>query len=222
MLKRIALVVICLTLLLFTTGTGSPGWEIAWQSTPDLGLGSAGRNYRNILPAGTSAFSGSKIRITVTAWSWGAATLDGTSVGLMTTADDMDDAIGDEDEGTFQRITWEGDNDGVSCNADQEKVSDEITFAFDKTERYGFHIYMVDRENWSYDESVSDGMYHNTPGADDTLTQTVGYTPLANMTAIITKIEVYVDENGNGEENAIFFGINFLLASLLLIAKRRP
>ena len=214
MLKRIVLISLSLIWLLFISSFGSPGWEIAWEVTHDAELGSAARNYRNKIPVDSSSYDGTKVRITVKAGPSGNATLDGSSIGLMTTDDDMDDAA----NGTFKRITWESDNNGVTCTANQSKVSDELTFDFDKTKRYGIHIYMVDRVNWGF-KTVADGLYHNTPGVDDTLTQTVAYAHV-NSSGPITKLEVFVAGNGE-EENAIFFGINFLLISLLFVSFRK-
>jgi hypothetical protein len=165
------------------------GWQTVWEITPDSSFADAlGRNFRNVVPASESPYDGTKIRITVEADATGSATLQGASIGQMTTDDDMDNPI----NGTFKRITWDTGNNGTTVSAGQQKVSDELTFDFDKTKRYGIHLYMTSRDNWVYDSSGADGVYWNNGAANDTAVQTVSYSLLGDISAVATKLEVYV------------------------------
>jgi len=106
------------------TGWEEGIWWTTWSRTLDSRYEDTGnRDYRCVVVAGTD-YNGSKIRVTIPAYSGGNFVVDGTSIGLMTTADDMDDAP----NGTFKRITWDGGNSGTTITAGSEKVSDEITF----------------------------------------------------------------------------------------------
>ena len=164
-------------------------WQTAWEvSLGSQHSGTESRNYRNVIPANESSYNGTKIRLTVPAGT-GDFTFDGASIGLMTTVDDFDSAP--------TRITWDSGNDGATVPADGSKVSDEIDFSFDKTKRYGIHLYMSNRNHIKYDNSVGDGLYYDAGGSDDTLTQTVSYsTPGATYTWGPQKLEVFVPPSG--------------------------
>jgi hypothetical protein len=151
--------------------------------------GAGARNWRNVINANTSSFNGTKIRITLTAGAYERnVVVDGSSIGLMTTADDMDAAA----NSTFKRITWvdEGGGNGITIPWGTTVVSDEIDFSFDKTKRYGIHLYMASRDNLSFGEPVGYDIYYNEVAADDTLTQVVGYGTWAVHTHI-DKLEVF-------------------------------
>ena len=163
------------------------GWQTAvtWNDDGNYGAGSAW-NRRIIILANVSSYSGTKIRITIKGEDAHEGVLAGSSIGLMTTDDDMDNPA----DGTFKRITWtdEGGGNGVTLPADTLLVSDELDFNFDKTERYGVHFY------WTTAYSAVDwaeGEYYKTSEVDDTLTQAVnyGYSPAVEA---ISKLEVYV------------------------------
>lgn len=165
---------------LVTGWTQYPSWQTAWDPT----VGSERtdtfrRNYRNIVLANESSYDGSKIRITAKAGATGAWTFGGASIGLMTTADDFDDAP--------TRITWETGNNGATIGAGSTLVSDEITFSFDKTKRYGIHFYMDSRNHISY-AAVGDCYYLDD--VDNTLTQSVTYSTDSNIYGL-DKLEVF-------------------------------
>ena len=163
-------------------------WQTAWEITLTGTKTDAGRrNYRNIIPADTSSYDGTKIRITVPAGAGGDFTFNGASIGLMTTADDFDSAP--------TRITWDSGNDGATVPADGSKVSDEIDFSFDKTKRYGIHLYMANRSHIKHVDSGGDGLYWKDD-VDNTLTQTVSYTSQTTMTYGAQKLEVFVSPSG--------------------------
>jgi len=198
------------------------GWEIAWEKTLEDEIGSVGeRNYRNVLAANTSDHNGTKIRITVQGGAGGASTIDGSSIGLMTANDDYDNPA----NGTFKRITWvdEGGGNAITVPAGESKVSDEITFTFDKTKRYGVHFYYVNRINTKYSDSNGDGFYYKA-GAEETMNQVVaGYAYSASYAWSITKLEVWV--GGKHSEvmvvpgNGILIGVakNQTLADLIIL-----
>lgn len=165
------------------------GWETAYDPVLATDIGSTGeRNYRNVIRANTSSYSGSQIRISVTAAAAGAAVLDGTSIGVMTTGEDFDSAP--------TRITWvdAGGGNGMTIPAGTTEVSDEITFDFDKTVRHGVHFYLANRINFRYVVAGHDDYYHVTGGGDQTLLEDATYSLADNDTVCLDLLEVFEGE----------------------------
>ena len=101
-------------------------WQTAFDPTLDSELATvASRNYRTAICANTSDYSGTKVRISITAGPSGNLVIDKTTIGLMTTDDVFDNAP--------TQITWDTGNDGATINAGTTKVSDEIDFTFRNT-----------------------------------------------------------------------------------------
>ena len=172
---------------LVTTWTLYSGtWKTAIEKTHANSYGTSGeRNYRNILPADSALYSGTGIRITVKAAGSGEWAFDGASVGVMTTGDVYDDTT---------RITWDGGANFDTVAAGATSVSDSIGFDFDKTLRYGFHLYMTDRSNMSYEAGGTFDSYYNT-STDHTMTLDPPLIPsVTGQWNCITKLEVYVPE----------------------------
>lgn len=193
------------------------GWVTAWQGTRGNGLNDgATRNYRNVINA-TTLSSGTKVRVTfaANATSGGGCKIDGASIGLMTTADDFD--------GAPTRITF-GALNTTTIAQGETALSDEITFTFDKTKRYGIHIYTTDRD-FAYTHSppptTTPHIYYNSGAADDTLTQTVAYTDLGDYEIGVLKVEVYDVTSAIWSSNVLvadpngvwFDGISYIEAS---------
>ena len=160
-------------------------WVTVYDYAVTAGGGSAARNFRNIVAADLIAQNGIKVRVTIKAGS-GSTTVDGCSIGPMPTVDDF--------SGVPTRITFDSGNNGVTVQSGAVKASDEIEFDYDCTKRYGIHLYCVDRLNLGF-QSAGRGLYYNTPGDDDTLTQTVAYDSDANLTYGALKLEIYIDDS---------------------------
>lgn len=166
-------------------------WYTAWDPALSSDMGTSGpRNYRNVMDASTSNYSGSKIRVTVSAGAGSTWTFAGLSIGVMTTADDYDFAYDAENPGAPTRITFNTGSSGATVGAGASLLSDEITYTFTKTARHGLHLYMADKVHIKYVGSGSHGSYYNMTASDDTLTQTVSYTSEANPTYGIDLVEV--------------------------------
>ncbi|MBE3088046.1 MAG: right-handed parallel beta-helix repeat-containing protein, partial [Chloroflexi bacterium] len=160
-------------------------WRTAYAPTLDSTQATSGeRNYRDVIPANQSSYTGTKIRITAKAGAGGNWVLDGASIGAMTTADDFD--------ADPTRITWDSGSAGATVPAGGTKVSDEITFTFTKTSRYGMHSYSANRANIAYGTIVlANALYNDSDGVDDTLTKTVAYAAQSNLVYGFSKLEVY-------------------------------
>jgi hypothetical protein len=131
--------------------------------------------------------------VTVTAGSGGSATLNGCSIGIMTTDDTYDS--------TPTRITWDSGNNGTTVSANSSKVSDEITFNFTKTNRHGIHNYCADEINFRWQNEGVGGLYWNSGGSDDTMTLNPTTSPIANDCYYMTLVEVYT---ASGEWITVF------------------
>ena len=139
--------------------------------------------YRVTIPASTSSYDGTKIRLSIKGNDDGGR-ISGSSIGLMTTVDDFDVAP--------TRITWNtGDDSSGSVANGVTLVSDEITFTFDKTLRYGIHFDCFDRDFVSTAVGAGgDGAYYGSGPTTDALVQNITYTPFTT-TPIMILLEVY-------------------------------
>ena len=170
---------------LVTGWTEYESWQVAWDPTLNSENSSSGeRNYRQSMEASTSSYDGSKIRVTVTAGASNNWTFGGASIGVMTT------------DGTFDstptRITWDTENNGATINAGESKVSDEITFAFDKTNRHGFSFYMADRTGLTFHATVGGTLYYNSEIGDESQSLSLSSSDSASpRTYHVDKVEVY-------------------------------
>lgn len=181
--------------LIFTSATS---WTTAY-STASSGeiTGGSTRNTRQSIPANTSSVTGSKIRITV--YCADAAGADGcvitnSTVGVMTTNGVFDAAP--------TTITWESAA-GVTIAAGANAVSDEITFAWDKTVRYGIH-HVWTKRNYKY-AAVAAGFinYYMTTGTDNSATLNPTFDGnTSSQIAATLKIELY-SEITNGWKTAL-------------------
>ncbi len=143
------------------------------------------RNYRNVIPSNTSAVDGTKIRITVQASSsGGGGTITEATIGPMTTGGVFDSAP--------TAITWDSGSASVTVAQGATKVSDEITFAFSKGQRYGIHIYTTDRD-FVFDSTNGLGMYgmSNTSSSEATTLSPAGLTFNADLTGFVSLFEIY-------------------------------
>jgi hypothetical protein len=169
-----------------TTWEPVRAWKTAWNVTLTNDYINPGTdvNLRQVLPANTPSYSGTKIRITAEATVGANTILTGTSIGLSTSTDDFDSAP--------TRITWvnAGGGNGITIPAGEAKLSDEIDFAFDKTKRHLVHFYMTPTAQRYQTTGPLGGYYKNGTG-DNTLTQTVTYSAAANQDVVINKLEVY-------------------------------
>lgn len=137
------------------------------------------RDYRLVIPANTSSYNGTKIRITFAASSTADASIDGLAFGASTSTDDFDS--------TPTRITFSGSNT-ATVPAGTTLTSDEVTFSFDKTKRYLISIYTMAR-NFKYYNPGGDYSINST--IDYSQTQTVSF----NADSIwigVSKVEIYV------------------------------
>jgi len=148
---------------------------------------SATRQHRQVIPADTAAVDGTKVRITIQASTGTSATLGGTSIGESTAADDFAVAP--------TRITWDSGSDTTTITAGQSKMSDETTFAFNKTKRYLVHQYQTAR-NIAYGTSVLLD-YWSSDAVDRTMTQSVAFSGPSNAVYIL-KFEIYVADAYQG------------------------
>lgn len=163
------------------------GWTTVFEYTPAHNeTASATRNHRQIVAADLSAVNGTKIRVTCKAADGYTVTIAGASIGA--------GASGDTYDAAPTRITFDGGNSGASLSAGQTKLSDEITFAFDKTLRYLIHVYSTEC-NFNYYTYTSQSYYNTAAGGDDTLTLNPATTAASSMHFI--KLEVYNADAGN-------------------------
>jgi len=168
------------------------GWQTACEWNLEARQGASDNyNHRDLVPADTSSYSGTKIRISIPAHATGDVVIYGASIGESTANDDMDNP----ENGTFKRITFDSGNDGCTISAGATKVSDEITFNFDKTKRYLICVYH-NRENSLYNNTSAqhDGSYYGGPGVDGTVIQSVSYTYYDYYESPVSKLEVYEEE----------------------------
>lgn len=166
------------------TVTDSGEWQTAWTWTPNgEAVDSATRNYRNIIDASESSYSGTKVRLTATASSTQDGTIDATTIGVMSSGDVFDAAP--------TVITWDTGNGGCTVTAGNSKVSDEVNFTFTKTNRYGVHIYTTARNFKYIDSQPNPSSYYDSTASDESETLDPNTNNLA-MHYVITKVEVYV------------------------------
>lgn len=163
-----------------------------WRTilTPNLtdtaGDGAA-RQYRLIIPAGSS-YSGTKVRITLKGYNenW---SIEGTSIGESTANDDFDAAP--------TRITWDTGSSSTTIIStpgnDGTKVSDEITFTFDKTKRYLIHLLTAARHTYCSTDTSNTEYYLESNSPDNTLTTAVSYTIWDGYYGL-SKVEVWSSE----------------------------
>lgn len=223
MLKRILMIVICLTLLFFVRGTGNPGWATVYTLALDSDA-DAGEDigYRWVIPNASISGNGTQVRLTVEAHSTQATILDGLSIGQRNGT--TDDYIA----GAFTRVTFvdEGGGNAITIPAGTEVVSDAIDVTgwpggiLDSTKDHLVHCWLDDHGQQYIYLAAGGGRYMQYNGnVDDTLTQTIAYGEIdAGSGGILNKIEAYT---ADAEENAIFFGINFLGLYLLVLLSRR-
>ena len=163
----------------------------AWQTVQNLSTSaektdSKYQDIRQVIPANTASYNGTKIRVTLKASASVNLVVGGTSVGVSTANDDFNAAP--------TRITWDGGTNGTTVTAGATKVSDEITFSLDKTKRLLFEGHFTAR-NWASYIDAGNGVYYSdsssTPTTDETMTQSVTFNTGGN-TAPFIKTEIYV------------------------------
>lgn len=177
------LLALFLGISLLPSSSLSDTWIIAWNPTLTSTLTAGERNYRQIIDANTSNYSGDKIRITVPAVG-GNFVIDGASIGVSTANDDFDAAP--------TRITWTdaGGGNGITIPTGTSVTSDEITFDFDKTKRHAIHFYMANREFSRCNATTGFSMWWDADGVDDTLTANVTYAEATPRSYLIDLFEV--------------------------------
>jgi hypothetical protein len=158
-------------------------WQTAYAPSSNSTFTSSGSsNARNVIAANTSSHNGYKVRVTVQAGSGGNATLNGCSIGTMSSGDTYD--------ATPTRITWDSGNNGTTVTASSTKVSDEITFTFDKTVRHGIHIYCADEVNFRWQNDGVDGTNWDAGASDDTMTLNPSLSAVAGDCYYMVLVEV--------------------------------
>ena len=165
------------------SGTWSTALSITQSSNQTM---TANLNFRSQISANAAAYSGTKIRLTVTANTSADTVISGMSIGVSTANDDFDAAP--------TRITFDGGSSTTTITANTTKVSDEITFTFDKTKRYLIQQYYLNGSKNIQESAGANFEYINySAGSDMTMTQNM----TANMTAavfkVVSKIEIYND-----------------------------
>jgi hypothetical protein len=142
-------------------------------------------NFRIKIPAGSSSYSGTRIRITIQAYAGHTAIISGSSIGPI-------DANGNFTSPPT-RITWRGGNSGQTLINGASAVSDAITFTFDKTLSYGVHVFST-QGNFVSKSKGGTGMWYKINGAtDDSFTEILsGYTYATwGESAAITELKVF-------------------------------
>lgn len=157
-------------------------WQTAWSTTDDTDGDTTERNFRQVIPASASSYSGTKVRLTYKATAAGNWTVDGASIGVSTSNDDFDTAP--------TRITFSGSNSGT-VTAGSTLVSDEIAFAFTKTNRHLVHTW-TQVTHIRYNNDTGGPQYYTTTSGDGTTTQTVSYSTLNYVSMGPIKVEVCV------------------------------
>ncbi len=137
---------------------------------------------RSALSANTVSANGTKVRFTLAAHSANSSTYDSVTFGPMTTG-----AVFDS---TPTRVTFNGGSSSVTIAAGGTAVSDEINFSFDKTKRYGFHVYQATK-NTKQGNSMGDIQYYTFSDQSTTLNMPVDGS-VNNFVSGLTKIEVYM------------------------------
>jgi hypothetical protein len=165
-----------------------PPPEPSWSSGVVVGASDsytddATRNYRVVVPANASGYSGGRIRITIKASPAKAGVLGNCYIGEMTSA------------GVFSKaptaVTWDGGAAGTTVAAGSSKVSDEIAFQFDKTRRYGIHFYATRRNFALQSPSVNGwGLYKSNTDSPSTAQVLAPPDVFVSVTFGLTKLEV--------------------------------
>jgi hypothetical protein len=142
-------------------------------------------NIRDIIPANTSSYSGTKIRITLAPHDTETVTISGCSIGIAHVSGDQNF------DSAPTRITFDGGSSTTTVSVGTPKVSDEMTFTFDKTKRYLIHIYWNPRRtepflNLAYTANYGD----YSSGADKTLSTTMTADQSGVVFANVSKLEI--------------------------------
>lgn len=161
-------------------------WQTAWSVADDTDSDDGSeRNYRQIIIANTSSYSGTKVRVTFKATAGNSWTIDGCSIGESTANDDYDAAP--------TRVTFGSGNNSGTASAGGTLLSDEMTFTFDKTKRYIVHTWTKAKYIRYNNNSRTTQYYYTTPN-DGTLTQSVSYSTMTALSTGPIKVEVCVPD----------------------------
>lgn len=145
----------------------------------------AAGNYRNLIPAAKISKSGTIIRIKITGHNTHEVTFDGVSIGERSgTSDDF--------AATPTRVTFNGGDSSVTVPAGATIYSDAIFFALDESKDYFIHLCDVPYSGYVYQgrSASGSGLYRNISGTDDSMTQSVSYSWLANYTYFVAGIDI--------------------------------
>jgi hypothetical protein len=144
--------------------------------------------FRQVIDANTLAFSGSKIRITFLADAARTWVVDEVYFNHAATSGDAYDYIG-----TPTQMTFSGGSAGFSLTAGQSILSDEITFAFDKTKAFVIAMDWVNTgsHGCATNTSASGWTTYEKVGDDAQTVDATGYTSHATTIAGVLKIEVF-------------------------------
>lgn len=167
------------------TVTTSASWNTAWSIIPN-GSTTDGqyRQWRNVIPANSSSYSGTKVRVTIKAGGGASnGVIGGVSIGQATSTYVYDS--------TPTRLTFAGSN-GVSVSPNSEVTTDEIDFTFDRTKRHIVHVYTSARNFVTQSGAASGSLYYDfTTNTDQSMiTAPANAYNAINEFAGIIKIEV--------------------------------
>ena len=144
----------------------------------------ANLNLRNVVAANSAAYSGTQIRLTVTANSANNTIISGMSIGVSTSGSNFDAAP--------TRITFDNGSSSTTITAGGTKVSDEITFTFTKTNRHLIQLYYLKGAKNTQESAGANLEYYNwAAGSDLTTSQNMAAEGSAAVFNTVSKIEVY-------------------------------
>jgi hypothetical protein len=159
-------------------------WNTATNLTSDGQFtDNAQRNFRSVLPASVSAVDGTKIRITLVGATTGTSSVvSAATIGPMTTNDVFDSAP--------TVITFNGGATTATIANSAVQVSDDITFTFSKTQRYGIHLWFL-RDLKFFSVSNSQHLYSYTTTASSVATTLAPTGPTIFNETMVGKFEVF-------------------------------
>lgn len=128
---------------------------------------------RNVIPSADLAVSGSKVRVTLNAGASGGFVIDAAEIGHVAGAGDVYDFDGGQ-----AALTFSGGAAGCTVALGATVLSDEITFAFDKTKDFivAVHFSSGDVAANVYTTGTNRG-YFKSAANEVSVSDVSGYTP---------------------------------------------
>lgn len=165
---------------------GNTGWTTTFSTsiTTDNG-GWSGYNLRQVINSTLLSASGSKVRVTLLASSAGGFVLDQAEIGHQAGAGDPYDF-----DGSQVPMKFSGGSAGVTVASAGSVLSDEITYAFDKTKNFIVAVHFS-ATSATKTRTLSGAQGYYRLAAGEVATANVsGYTTAAQNHYLVSLIEV--------------------------------